>query len=206
MIRQSRMTDLISVQPALVLDGIERENGPVPEVSRRSLPREGNPNLPDNFREILHIASIAESVSEHPLARAIVEEAGKFSSIPEPETFQSYTGLGIEATYKSRQILVGSEAFMQKMNIAMGVAGTDVALETADIALMADELGKIPEALRISKRTLRNIRQNVIIALITVAALLTGVLMGSIHMAGGMLIHEASVMIVILNGMRLRWA
>lgn len=87
--------------------------------------------------------------------------------------------------------------------IAMGAAGSGVAIETADIALMADDLLKIPEAIRISKATLGNIRQNVAIALITVAGLLLGVLLGEVNMAGGMLIHEASVLFVILNGMRL---
>jgi Cd2+/Zn2+-exporting ATPase len=91
------------------------------------------------------------------------------------------------------------------LGIAMGAAGTDVAIETADLALMSDDLLKIPEALSLSKKTLRNIRQNVVVALVTVAALLAGVFMGSVHMAGGMLIHELSVMAVILNGMRLRW-
>lgn len=89
------------------------------------------------------------------------------------------------------------------LGVAMGAAGTDIAIETADIALMADDLMKIPEAVRFSKATLRNIYQNVGIALITVAGLLLGVLLGEVHMAGGMLIHEASVLIVILNGMRL---
>ena len=89
------------------------------------------------------------------------------------------------------------------IGIAMGAAGTDVAIETADIALMADDLMKIPEAIRLSKSTLRNIRQNVFIALATVTVLLLGVLFGRVHMAGGMLIHESSVLIVILNGMRL---
>jgi Cd2+/Zn2+-exporting ATPase len=89
------------------------------------------------------------------------------------------------------------------IGLAMGAAGTDVAIETADIALMTDDLLKIPEAIQLSKATLNNIRQNVIIALVTVALLLAGVLLGQVHMAEGMLIHEASVMIVILNGMRL---
>lgn len=89
------------------------------------------------------------------------------------------------------------------IGIAMGAAGTDVAIETADIALMTDDLLKIPEALSLSKATLNNIRQNVVIALVTVALLLAGVLLGKVHMAEGMLIHEASVLIVILNGMRL---
>lgn len=89
------------------------------------------------------------------------------------------------------------------IGMAMGAAGTDIAIETADIALMADDLGKIPEAIRLSKATLNNIRQNVLIALLTVSALMAGVLLGEVHMAGGMLIHELSVLVVILNGMRL---
>ena len=47
------------------------------------------------------------------------------------------------------------------VGIAMGVAGTDAALETADVALMADELAKIPYALRLSRATTRNIRANI---------------------------------------------
>jgi Zn2+/Cd2+-exporting ATPase len=89
------------------------------------------------------------------------------------------------------------------LGIAMGAAGSDIAIETADIALMADDLMKVPEAIRISKASLQNIRQNLVLALLTVGILLGGVLLGRVHMAGGMLIHEASVLIVILNGMRL---
>ena len=89
------------------------------------------------------------------------------------------------------------------IGIAMGAAGTDIAIETADIALMSDDLMKLPEAVRLSKATLGNIRQNVVIALVTVAGLLLGVILGEVHMSGGMLIHEASVLVVILNGMRL---
>jgi Cd2+/Zn2+-exporting ATPase len=85
----------------------------------------------------------------------------------------------------------------------MGAAGSDIAIETADIALMSDDLMKVPEAVRLSKATLRNIRQNVLIALATVSILLLGVLAGQVHMAGGMFIHQASVIVVILNGMRL---
>lgn len=89
------------------------------------------------------------------------------------------------------------------IGIAMGAAGTDIAIETADMALMADDLLKIPQAIGLSKAVLRNIRQNVLVALVTVTILLAGVLLGQVNMAGGMLIHQASVLIVILNGMRL---
>lgn len=89
------------------------------------------------------------------------------------------------------------------IGIAMGAAGTDVAIESADIALMADDLGKIPEAIGLARATLNNIRQNVVIALITVAGLLAGVFANEVHMAGGMFIHQISVLVVVVNGMRL---
>lgn len=89
------------------------------------------------------------------------------------------------------------------IGIAMGAAGTDVAIESADIALMADDLGKIPEAIGLARATLNNIRQNVVIALLTVAGLLAGVFANEVHMAGGMFIHQISVLVVVVNGMRL---
>lgn len=88
-------------------------------------------------------------------------------------------------------------------SIAMGAAGSDLAIETADIALMTNDLGKVIEAIEIARATLRNMRQNLVIALATVAGLLFGVFAGEVHMAGGMLIHQLSVLLVILNGMRL---
>lgn len=89
------------------------------------------------------------------------------------------------------------------VSIAMGAAGSDVALDTANIALMNDDPNRIVDALHISRATRSVIRQNLVIAIGTVLILLAGVLMGQVNMAGGMLVHEASVMIVILNGMRL---
>lgn len=89
------------------------------------------------------------------------------------------------------------------IGIAMGVAGTDVAIESADIALMADDLGKISEAVGLARATLNNIRQNVVIALLTVFGLLAGVFANEVHMAGGMFIHQISVLVVVVNGMRL---
>ena len=89
------------------------------------------------------------------------------------------------------------------VGVAMGAAGTDVAIDTADIALMTDDLGRVARAITLARATVRNIRQNTGIALVTVAGLLAGVFAGEVHMAGGMFIHQASVLLVILNGMRL---
>lgn len=89
------------------------------------------------------------------------------------------------------------------IGVAMGAAGSAVAVETADIALMGDDLLKLPEAISLARRTVNNMRQNIAIALITVSLLLLGVLLGGVSMAIGMLVHEASVLIVIVNAMRL---
>ena len=89
------------------------------------------------------------------------------------------------------------------VGIAMGTAGTPVAIETADVALTTDRLPRAAEALDISRRTVRVMRQNITLALATVAVLLVGVLAREVHMAGGMLVHQGSVLLVILNAMRL---
>lgn len=89
------------------------------------------------------------------------------------------------------------------VGVAMGAAASAVALETADIALLSADVDKLAEALLLARRTVRNMRQNIVVALATVAILLLGVLFGGVTMAVGMLVHEGSVLLVILNGMRL---
>lgn len=89
------------------------------------------------------------------------------------------------------------------VGIAMGVAGTDIAMETADVVLMADNLDKLVHSLKLSKATVRNMKQNMVIAVGTVAILLAGVLTKNVNLASGMLIHELSVLLVILNAIRL---
>jgi len=89
------------------------------------------------------------------------------------------------------------------IGVAMGAAGSAVAVETADIALMGDNLLKLPEAIGLAKRTVAVMRQNIAIALLTVVVLLAGVFFGGVTMSIGMLVHEGSVLIVILNAMRL---
>ena len=90
------------------------------------------------------------------------------------------------------------------VGIAMGAAGSDLAVESADLALMSENLRAIPDALVNARKALRIIRQNLAIAVATVVLLLSGVLAGEIHMAGGMLIHQVSILLVIANGLRLR--
>jgi len=88
------------------------------------------------------------------------------------------------------------------IGVAMGAARSAVAVETADIALMGDNLLKLPEAISLARRTVANMRQNIAIALTTVSLLMLGVLLGGVTMAVGMLVHEVSVLVVIRNAMR----
>lgn len=89
-----------------------------------------------------------------------------------------------------------------EVGIAMG-NGTDVALDVSDVVLLHSDLGRLPLALMIAKKTVVNMNQNIAIAVLTVALLFLGLMVDSIHMASGMLVHELSILIVILNGMRL---
>lgn len=92
---------------------------------------------------------------------------------------------------------------MADLGIAVGGIGADVAMETADAVLMSQDIRKLRHALGLSRATVRNIRQNIIFALLVVALLISGVLFGAVDMSIGMLVHEASVLLVIINAMRL---
>ncbi len=325
-----RVTDVFVPEPQAVAEEQESREFAGQKWIHTTLSENEEAASHESVKEVLYWAGIAESVSEHPLAKAIVDAAGQVTEIPKADHFLSHTGLGVEATFDERTIWVGSPSFIKEkvgnispqledkieemaglgrtsvlvalddeilggvgiadqirpeaiamiqklrkngikevvmltgdakataetiakeagitsvhagmlpehkmevikelqekghtvamvgdgvndapalatadVGIAMGAGGTDVAIETADIALMTDDLLKIPESLRLSRKTLSNVRQNVVVALATVGLLLAGVFSGHVHMAGGMLVHELSVMAVILNGMRLRWA
>jgi Cd2+/Zn2+-exporting ATPase len=89
------------------------------------------------------------------------------------------------------------------IGIAMGAVGTDVAIETADIALMTDELEQIPTVVRLSRKALRVIKENIVFAILfnTVLVLLSAE--GRMTMILGAVLHQASSLLVILNSMRL---
>jgi len=89
------------------------------------------------------------------------------------------------------------------LGIAMGAAGTDVALETADVVLMSDDLRQIAYAIALSRQTRRVVIQNLIFA-ITVIAVLVAVALGlQLPLPLGVVGHEGSTVIVVLNGLRL---
>ncbi|MFB7720439.1 heavy metal translocating P-type ATPase [Nocardia sp. NPDC056100] len=88
------------------------------------------------------------------------------------------------------------------VGIAMGASGSAVALETADVALMTDDIGRLPFAVALSRRTAAIIRQNLTVALIIVAGLVPATLIG-LPIGPAVFIHEGSTLLVVANALRL---
>jgi Cd2+/Zn2+-exporting ATPase len=89
------------------------------------------------------------------------------------------------------------------VGVAMGVAGTDAALETADLVLVRDDLALLPYALRLARRARRVVRQNLAFACSVIAVLVVANLVQGIPLPLGVLGHEGSTILVVLNGLRL---
>jgi Zn2+/Cd2+-exporting ATPase len=89
------------------------------------------------------------------------------------------------------------------IGIAMGAVGTDVAIETADIVLMTDELEKIPTVIRLSRKALRVIKENIAFAIVFNTVLVFLSAKGWMTMILGAVLHQGSSLLVILSSMRL---
>ena len=89
------------------------------------------------------------------------------------------------------------------VGIAMGGAGTDVALETADVALMADDLSRLPFSVGLGRATRGIIRQNLAISLGVIAVLIALALNGLAGIGVAIVFHEGSTLVVVLNALRL---
>lgn len=89
------------------------------------------------------------------------------------------------------------------VGIAMGAAGTDVALETADVVLMGDQLDTIPYAIQLSRRARRIVWQNISFALLVIVILILSSFVIDLPLPLGVVGHEGSTVIVVLNGLRL---
>ena len=89
------------------------------------------------------------------------------------------------------------------VGIAMGGAGTAVALETADVALMADDLSKLPFAVGLSRASRAIIKQNLAIAMGVIAMLIGASLAGAMELSGVVVLHEGSTIVVVVNALRL---
>jgi Cd2+/Zn2+-exporting ATPase len=85
----------------------------------------------------------------------------------------------------------------------MGAAGSDVALETADVALMGDELEQLPVVVGLSRTASRIIKQNLYMSLGMVAFLIPATLFGFVGIGPAVVFHEGSTLVVVANALRL---
>lgn len=88
------------------------------------------------------------------------------------------------------------------VGIAMGTIGTDAAIEAADVALMADDLSKVPYAISLGKRARRISTQNIIFSLTLLAILISSALIGIMSVAIAVFVHETSELLAVVNGLR----
>ncbi|WP_099827198.1 heavy metal translocating P-type ATPase [Oceaniglobus indicus] len=89
------------------------------------------------------------------------------------------------------------------VGIAMGAAGSEVALQAADVALLSEDMGRLADAHRLARRTAKIIRQNLIFAIGAMAVLVTGGLFFDLPLPLAVIGHEGGTVIVVLNGLRL---
>jgi Cd2+/Zn2+-exporting ATPase len=92
---------------------------------------------------------------------------------------------------------------VSSVGIAMGAAGTDVALETANVVLMADDISKVAYAITLGRRTTRVVKQNVTFAVAVILVLVLSNFFGNINLPVGVIGHEGSTILVIISGLRL---
>lgn len=88
--------------------------------------------------------------------------------------------------------------------VAMGAAGSDAAIEAADVALMADDLAKVEEALHLGRKARRVSAQNIAFSLLLLALLIPLALGGFLSVAAAVLVHEGSELLAVANGLRVR--
>jgi Zn2+/Cd2+-exporting ATPase len=92
---------------------------------------------------------------------------------------------------------------VSNVGVAMGAAGTDVAIEAGDIVLMSDDLSKINYVRELSRKTVNIIKQNIAVSLINIAFMVAAALLGYLGLVSGLLLNEISALAVIGNALRL---
>ncbi|MGH7950615.1 MAG: heavy metal translocating P-type ATPase [Limisphaerales bacterium] len=140
----------------------------------------------ENLREKLHLDDVRAELTPEQKVEAIRELSGREKT--------AMVGDGVNDAPSLAAAHIG---------VAMGARGSDAALEQADVVLMHDKLENFLEAFRLSRRARRIIRWNLIISLGTVVVLVTFAMFGKIPLTIGVVGHEGSTVVVVLNSLRL---
>lgn len=170
-------------------------------------PREGVRDALAQLRSLGIERMVMISGDHTKVAQSIAAEVGldeaRGDLMPEDKV-ETIAALGREAKVAMVGDGVNDAPAMAKatVGIAMGAAGSDVALETADVALMADDLRRLPFAVGLSRKSRRIIRQNVFVSLGVVAVLVPATILG-LGIGPAVVMHEGSTLLVVFNALRL---
>ncbi|MXV37589.1 heavy metal translocating P-type ATPase [Flavobacteriaceae bacterium Ap0902] len=204
---QSKMEKLISSGETTML--VAYQNLLIGIVSVMDLPREMASSTLKALKEI-GIENMIMLTGDHPLiGNAIADKIGLTEAqgdlLPEDKVAAitklkdkygevAMVGDGVNDAPAMANATVG---------VAMGAAGSDVALETADVALMSDKIEKLPFVIDLSRAAKRIIRQNIWISMGMVAVLVPATLFGIAEIGPAVVFHEGSTLLVVLNALRL---
>ena len=199
-------TDQLSKTSSHVLLAVDHELRLVLEVSDQLRP--GAKAALDNLRKIKDYRLILLSGDNQAAAENMVadlnfnEVRGDLLPVDKAAVIKQLQSDGHQVAFVGDGINDGPALSVADLGIAMG-SGTEAAIDVADIILVNSSPAQLPIAVRHAQKTIRNMYENIAIALLTVLLLFIGLFTGYIYMASGMLVHELSILIVILNGMRL---
>ena len=197
-------TVLIADDKVRLLYGITDEIRPNVKETLTRLKKQG-------IKELIMLTGDNEST-----AQSIAQQVGisqvYANLLPEDKAkiVQDYKLAGKKVAFIGDGINDSPSIALADVGIAMS-SGTDIAIETSDIVLMSSNFDNLSYAHSLAKSTRKNMRQNILIALFVVIFLLSGLILGNssgfigqyVNMATGMFVHEASILLVILNAMRL---
>jgi Zn2+/Cd2+-exporting ATPase len=185
------------------------DNVPAGVIGLADHPRENVQNVLDSLRRMGVRRTIMLTGDNARVAAAISKSVGTDEFFAELMPEDKVTKLNeLEARY-GRTAMVGDGVndapalATATVGIAMGGAGTDVALETADVALMSDALEKLPEAIGLSRFSRRIIAQNLCIALGVILIMSPVAALGQASLGVAVVAHEGSTVLVVLNALRL---
>ena len=119
------------------------------------------------------------------------------------DIIQSYKDKGYNTIFVGDGINDAVALTTAHASVALGGLGKDIAMDTADTVLMSEKLSKLSDAIKVARRVKRNMLENITIAMAVVTFLIIGVIFKQVTMSIGMLVHELSVLVVIINAIRL---
>lgn len=199
-------TDQLSKTSSHVLLAVDHELRLILEVSDQLRP--GAKAALDNLRKIKDYRLILLSGDNQAAAENMVadlnfnEVRGDLLPVDKAAAIKQLQSDGHQVAFVGDGINDSPALSVADLGIAMG-SGTEAAIDVADIILVNSSPAQLPIAVRHAQKTMHNMYENIAIALLTVLLLFIGLFTGYIYMASGMLVHELSILIVILNGMRL---